>query len=148
MTPINSTINTDPSVKQAQDVVEANLAKFESALEHLAERVEHTSQRVEHVGELARRSRDELMHLKEKAQDAVEPFLPMIKQGKEFSGRTITQARENPRPFLWAFAGMVGAYLAYRSFQSRQSLSSSNRIAGRNYRGQASTTAARANANY
>jgi len=148
MTPINSNINTDPSVKQAQDVVEANLAKFESALEHLAERVEHTSQRVEHVGELARRSRDELVHLKEKAQVAVEPFMPYLKQGKDISNRTITQARENPRPFLWAFAGMVGAYLAYRSFQSRQSFSSSQQMAGRNYREQAAATTARVNANY
>lgn len=120
MNQINSTINQDSSVQKAQDAVEANLAKFETALAHLADRVEHTSHRVEHVGELARKSRDELMHLKESAQSAVGPFVPYIKQGRSFSNKAILQAKENPKPFLWAFAGMVGAYLAYRSYQSRQ----------------------------
>lgn len=125
MNQINSTINPESSVQKAQDAVEVNLARFESALAHLADRVEHTSHRVEHVGELARKSRDELMHLKETAQTAIDPFVPYFKQGKDISNKAIVQAKRNPKPFLWAFAGMIGAYLAYRTYESRQSSSES-----------------------
>src|SRR6476469_8683064 len=112
MTPINSTTNTDSSIQKAQDAVEVNLAKFESALAHLADRVEHTSHRVEHVGELARKSRDELMHLKDVATTAIDPFVPYFKQGKDISNKAIVGVKENPKPYLWAFAGLIGAFLA------------------------------------
>jgi hypothetical protein len=130
MTPINSTTNTDSSIQKAQDAVEVNLAKFESALAHLADRVEHTSHRVEHVGELARKSRDELMHLKDVATSAIDPFIPVLKQGKDMSNKAIVEVKENPKPYLWAFAGLIGAFLAYRSFQGNRA---STRIEGRSY---------------
>lgn len=122
-----SSINVDSNIQKAQDAVEVNLARFESALAHLADRVEQTSHRVEHVGELARRSKDELLHLKETAQGAIEPLMPIIQQGRDASTRAVGRVKENPKSFLWAFAGVIGAYLAYRSFSSRQVSQSSNR---------------------
>ncbi len=118
-TTINGSSKTDFELQKAQDAVETSLAKFESALAQLADKVEDTSHRVEHVGEMALRSRDELVHLKNSAKSAVQPFIPYWRKGRNISTRTVNQIRMNPKPFFWGVAGLVGAYLAYRSFQKR-----------------------------
>jgi hypothetical protein len=113
-------VPTNSSVQRAQDAVDASLARFESALSHLADRVEQTRLRVESIGETARRSKDELTHLKDRAKTAIEPLAPMLQQGKNISTRAISTVRENPRPYLWAFVGLVGAFLAYKSYQKNK----------------------------
>ena len=114
-----SITNTDTSVQNAQDAVNASLAKFETALEHLADKVEAASHRVEHVGELARKSKDELLHFKESFQHSIEPFVPYIQQGKEVSQRAITKVQQNPKPYLLTAAGVFAGLLMLQFLQRK-----------------------------
>ena len=113
-----TSINTDSSLQKAQDATIQSIAKFEDALEHLAEKVENTNQRVEHVGEIVQRLKGDFFHIKDSAKHAVEPLMPLVSQGKDISGRAFGKVRQNPRAFVAVVAGLAGVYWAFKSFRS------------------------------
>lgn len=118
----STSINSDSTLQSAQDATIQSIAKFEGALEHLAEKVENTSQRVEHVGEIVQRLKGDFGHLKSTAKNAVQPILPLMEQGRDISNRAISSARQNPKALFLIAAGIIGLFFASRSMQqSRRS---------------------------
>jgi len=107
--------SSESSLRNAQDATIQSIAKFETALEHLADKVENTNHRVEHVGQVVSRLKDDFVHLKTSAKNAVQPILPYVAQGKHISERAWTGARQHPRSLLWIAAGIVGFIWASRS---------------------------------
>lgn len=118
------------SIERAEEAVQNSINRFETAMEHLAEKVEGTSQKLHHVRDVAKDSKDKLMHLKEEVQATIGPFKPYMNQVKTISNRAMGSVRAAPRPLLWAAMGIVG-FAAYKYFKNSGSFSV--RAKGRDY---------------
>jgi hypothetical protein len=98
---MNQLDNDTKSVRHAESAVDSSINRFESAMEHLADRVEDTSHKLQHVMDLVERQQDELLHLKDRAKQAIEPMRPYI-----------AQLQRNPRPYILGAVSFVAALFA------------------------------------
>jgi chromosome segregation ATPase len=118
--------DTNVTLQSAQDKASRSLGNFEQALEHLAQKVESTSERVEHVGDVVKKLKDDFSHLKSTAQHAVQPIMPLVRQGRDLSNRAIYRVQSQPRSLLWVAAGIFGLFWIARSMQSKRGFSASS----------------------
>lgn len=112
----DSKMNLNSSIEQAEEAVQHSINRFETAMEHLAEKVEGTSQKLHHVRDVAKDSKDKLLHLKDEVQATLDPVKPYVKQIKNASGKALGTVRSAPKPYLWLAAGVIG-YAAYKYFK-------------------------------
>lgn len=107
-------------LEKAEDAASKSVERFESAMEHLADKVEDSSRRVEHTVELANKSKDDLIRMKNTAISAFDPVKPYVRRASDFSSQTYSRARENPRPFLMAAIGFIGGLLLLSYYRNRR----------------------------
>lgn len=119
------------SIEKAEEAVQNSINRFETAMEHLAEKVEGTSQKLHHVRDVAKDSKDKLMHLKEEVQATLDPIRPYVTQVRNISNKAMGTVRGTPRPVLLAAIGIIG-FAAYKYFRS-SSVGSPIRAKGKDY---------------
>ena len=119
------------SIEKAEEAVQNSINRFETAMEHLAEKVEGTSQKLHHVRDVAKDSKDKLMHLKEEVRATLDPFKPYVNQVRNISTKAVGTVRATPRPFLLAAVGLIG-FAAYKYFKN-SSTGSPIRAKGKDY---------------
>lgn len=112
----NSNKSIDNSILRAERAVENSISKFEAAMEHLAEKAEVTSQRLQHVREVGKRSKDQLVHLKDEVSSTIQPVMPYMSRARSMSRGVATGAKQNSRPIFLSAVGLLGGYLFYRYF--------------------------------
>ena len=120
----NSNKNIDNAVLRAERAVENSISKFEAAMEHLAEKAEVTSQRLQHVREVGKRSKDQLVNLKDEVSSTLEPVMPYVSRARSMSRGVASGVNHNSRPILVSAVGLIGGYLFYRFFLQGKSFSS------------------------
>lgn len=123
MTRIDSKINSKfdtqkigSTIDKAEEAVQNSINRFETAMEHLAEKVEGTSQKIHHVRDVAKDSKEKLMHLKDEVQATIDPLRPYVAQVRNVSRKALGRVRSAPRPVLWAAVGILG-WAAYQYFK-------------------------------
>ena len=92
-------------IDDAEEILSSGIEKFETAMEHLAEKVEEGSERLQHVIDLSKRQREQLLKLRDKSREVIEPVQKAVKK-----------AQRNPRPYLFAAAGIFLGALAFGYF--------------------------------
>src|SRR5687768_2012875 len=108
-----NTPNGSTETMQAEDALARSIAKFESAMEKLTSKVENTSHSIQHMFELARHQKDELIHLKNKAREVVDPVMPYIHKVESAGRKVAVNVKENPRPYMWVALGVTVGILTY-----------------------------------
>lgn len=98
----------EAKINQAERAVSGSLDKLEAALESLTQKVEGSNQRIQHFMDMGHRQKQELLRLKDNAQNAI---LPLLRQGRDTGQRFYSQARANPRPLLYGALALAGALL-------------------------------------
>lgn len=104
----DSKMKLNSSIDKAEEAVQQSIDRFETAMEHLAEKVEGTSQKLHHVRDVAQDSKEKLLHFKDEVQATIDPLRPYVKQIKTYSRKAMGTARSVPRPVWWLAAGVVG----------------------------------------
>jgi len=131
--------NIDNAILRAERAVENSIGKFEAAMEHLAEKAEVTSQKLQHVREVGKRSKDQLVHLKDEVRSTIQPVMPYVSRARSASRGVVTTVGSNRRPLMISAAGLLGGYFFYRFFLRGKSISRSRKLEN-NYSGTYSTT--------
>ncbi|MEZ0391975.1 MAG: hypothetical protein ACAH59_07165 [Pseudobdellovibrionaceae bacterium] len=111
----------DNAIFRAEQAVENSINKFEAAMEHLAEKAEMTSQKLQHVRDVGRRSKDQLVHLKDEVTSTFEPVMPYVSRARSVSRSAVGEVRRNSRPLFVSALGLLGGYLIYRYFLKERS---------------------------
>jgi hypothetical protein len=106
----------DSKIQHAEEVVTANISRLENVMEELTEKVEDTSRKLQHMMDLGIRQKDELLHLKDKAEDTV---LPVLRQGRDFGRNLSSKARANQEPLLYGSVALLTGWLVYRFIARR-----------------------------
>ena len=99
----NSTKLPSTALDKAESIVTENLAKFETAMEHLTEKMEESSKKIQHVAELAAKQKAEFISIKNKLKTVVAP------------------AQQNPRSFAAIAFCLVGGYFLINYLGNRKS---------------------------
>ncbi len=92
-------------IDDAEEILSSGIAKFETAMEHLAEKVEEGSERLQHVIDLSKRQKEQLLKLRDKSREVLEPVRGVV-----------TKAQRNPRPYVFAAAGVFLGVIAFGYF--------------------------------
>jgi hypothetical protein len=92
-------------IDSMEEAITSGINKFETAMEHLAEKVEEGGEKLQHIVDLGKRQRDQVAKLKDKSQDIIEPVRKVVER-----------AQSNPRPYLVAAAGVLCGVLAIGYF--------------------------------
>lgn len=108
--------NIDNAIQRAERAVENSIDKFEAAMGHLADKAEMTSQKLQHVREVGKKSKDQLVHLKDEVSTTLEPMRPYVSRARTFSRDLASGIRPNSRPLLLGALGLVGGYFFYRYY--------------------------------
>jgi hypothetical protein len=96
-------------VNRAEDAVTDSIARFETAMEHLAGKVEDTTHRVQHIVEIAQRPVQDLRQLKDRLQQTATPL--------------IEEVGSNPRPWIMTGIFLGAAYLFFNHLNSNRRMS-------------------------
>ena len=115
----DSKMNLASSIEKAEAAVQSSINRFESAMETLAEKVEGTTQKIHHVRDVARDSKEKLMHFKEEVQATFDPLRPYARQVQKYSTKAFVAVKRVPRPYLWLALG-VGVWAGYRIYSNRK----------------------------
>lgn len=116
ITNANTNANIDNAILRAERAVENSLARFESAMEHLAVKADEASHRLQHVREVGKKSADQLVHLKDEISSTIKPVMPYVSRARSVSGQAVTRFRGNKKPLFVSVLGLVGGYVFYRYF--------------------------------
>ena len=106
------------SIEKAEEAVQNSINRFETAMEHLAEKVDGTSQKLHHVRDVAKDSKEKLMHFKEEVEATINPLKPYVKQIQSYSTKAMGTVRAAPKPYLWLAVGVIG-FAAFQYFRNR-----------------------------
>jgi hypothetical protein len=121
--------NIDNAILRAERAVENSLTRFEAAMEHLAEKADVTSHQLQHVRDVGKRSKDQILHLKDEISSTIEPVMPYVSRARSASRQAVAGVSRNSRPLLVSAAGLIGGYLFYRYFlKGRSATTSVNQI--------------------
>jgi hypothetical protein len=95
----------------SSDFISSKLESFESTVENLAKTVEDARHKIEHVTDLANKSKEEILHIRDSLQTAMAPIMPLVDKASDVSMQAVRKVRQNPRPYALVFAGIVGSLL-------------------------------------
>lgn len=103
-------------VERAEQSVQSHLSRFENAMDHLEVKVSESSQKIQRAREVARHPRllvdDGLARVRS-------ALIPLVGRGLESGRRFQAEFQRDPRPYVISALGIIGAFLAYRSFAPR-----------------------------
>jgi hypothetical protein len=85
-------------------------------MEHLAEKADQTSHRLQHVREVGKKSKDQLVHLKDELTETIQPVMPYVSRARSVSRQAVGGVSRNSRPLLISAIGLLGGYVFYRYF--------------------------------
>ena len=107
----------ESAIRMVEDVLTSAMTKFESAMSEWSTLLEQNANRVQRVSELASKSKEELMAIRDSIAEAVEPLTPVWKGAVRTSKIAAQAIRRNPRPFLFTLFGLVGGCVLLASIR-------------------------------
>jgi len=109
-------------IDQAEKAVNGSIEKLEHLMEALTEKVESSSQKIQHFVDLGSRQKQEILRLKDTAQNAL---FPLYKQGRKAGGLLVSSFKEDPRPYLLGAAVILGSLFVLNHAKAKRNKMSS-----------------------
>jgi hypothetical protein len=102
----------ESSVSEAETQAQNSMVRFETAMDHLAEKIELTAHQVQHVKEVVQIPTKALKELKNQTLISLLPLLPLVGQVRGFIQSASKEVRRDPKFYATAAAGLaIGVFL-------------------------------------
>lgn len=104
--------NSDLSLGQAEQNVKDSLHRFEVAMDQLAYKVEGTVYPFHRARHFVWNTKLTVQYYKDLISSAfVAALVPYMNKAKFYTNRAVIEVRANPKPYLWAAAGITAGVL-------------------------------------